>query len=116
MISGHPYYEEYVVMNYSTDQKGRDIKDEDIVRPLNHRYSLFGSNETHSWRRLSTAAAPTYGTCVECMRAGPLAQVCNECNSHTAVYMILVSELFDDSIIQNTYVEPVPITNINKLK
>jgi hypothetical protein len=93
MVSGHPYYEEYVVKNYSPDQEGSDIKDEDVVRPRNHRWTLSGSNETHSWNLSSTACGPTYGTCVECTRAGPLAQVCNECNRHhTAGYMILVSE------------------------
>jgi hypothetical protein len=93
MVSGHPYYEQYVVKNYSPDQEGKYIKDEDVKRPHNHRWTKSCSDEAHSWNLWSTACAPTYRTCVECMRAGPLGQVCNECNRHhTAGYMILVSE------------------------
>jgi hypothetical protein len=33
-----------IVVNYTTDQEGQDIQDEDVVQPLNHRWCIQGGN------------------------------------------------------------------------
>ena len=69
---------QYVVCNYTPDQEGQDIKDEDVVRPENHHYAICGDTEVWTWRSKSVARCPTYSTCMMCMNCGPVGQVCME--------------------------------------
>jgi hypothetical protein len=69
-----------VVVNWTEDQKGQNIREEDVVRPKNHKYSVPDTNNRHgNWRKLSTAECPTYGTCEFCWKSGPTGKFCNEC-------------------------------------
>ena len=64
--------------NYTPDQQGQDIRAEDVVRPVNHK--MAGPDEVTTWRALSADRAPTYGSCANCFRSGPIARLCNNCN------------------------------------
>jgi hypothetical protein len=52
----------------STDQEGQDIRDEDMVRPINHRWCYHGGDETSTWKLKSWARCPTYGSCQYCLK------------------------------------------------
>ena len=73
----------FIVVNYSADQEGQVIRDEDVVRPLNHRWTICYTNdpdaEILSWQKKSYAGCPTYGSCQKCLKSGPVGKVCNEC-------------------------------------
>ena len=64
--------------NYTPDQQGQDIRDQDVVRPVNHKWA--GPDEMSTWRVLSADRAPTYGSCGRCFRSGPYGRLCNICN------------------------------------
>jgi hypothetical protein len=61
----------HIVVSYTTDQEGQDIKDEDGVRSMNHRWCYQGGDETSTWKLKSRAICPTYGSCEDCMKSGP---------------------------------------------
>jgi hypothetical protein len=64
--------------NYTPDQKGQEIRQEDMVRPLNRKITTMG--ESMKWKEISRSRAPTYGSCEYCFRSGPLGKGCNRCN------------------------------------
>jgi hypothetical protein len=64
--------------NYTPDQQGQDIRDADVVRPHNHKWSR--PDETATMRVLSADRCPTYGSCVKCFRSGPYGRLCNNYN------------------------------------
>ena len=72
-----------ILTNYTPDQEGKDIKEQDVVRPLNHRYCQrytgIHDEELKSWRLKSNARTATYGTCCGCMKRGPLGMYCMKC-------------------------------------
>ena len=68
-----------IVVNYTDDQQGQDIKPVDVVRPLNHRHATKCDVETRSWHLRSYGRMPTYGNCDKCYKSGPLGKYCNEC-------------------------------------
>jgi len=88
----------FIVVNYSADQEGQDIRDEDVVRPHNHRwtirYAIDPDAEIQSWKIKSFARCPTYGSCQKCLKSGPVGTVCNECpiKNFKPGYVILRSE------------------------
>jgi hypothetical protein len=70
--------QKHLVKNYTTDQEGQDIRDEDVVRPNNHRWCIQGDDEVRTWKRKSTARCPTYGSCTNCLKSGPVDLFCND--------------------------------------
>jgi hypothetical protein len=42
-----PIYNQQIVVNYTKDQQGQNIRDEDAVRPDNHKWARNGLSETH---------------------------------------------------------------------
>ena len=68
-----------VNVNYTDDQFGKHIRNEDVVRPHNHLFYLMCSPETQTWKLKSRADCPTYGTCPMCYKCGPTALSCNNC-------------------------------------
>jgi hypothetical protein len=80
-----------IVKSYTADQQGQDIKDKDVVRPLNHRWCIAGGEETHNWKVKSAARCPTYGSFRVCMRCGPAGKRCKGCLSErSGIYTILM--------------------------
>jgi hypothetical protein len=63
-------------MRYTDDQKGKDIRDEDVVRVSNGKWIAQHSPETGSWKEKNTGRCPTYGTCSFCFKAGPTGKKC----------------------------------------
>jgi hypothetical protein len=64
--------------NYTLDQEGQDIRDEDVVRPRNHLWAR--TDEIKTMKVLSADRCPTYGSCVRCFRSGPYGRLCSNCN------------------------------------
>jgi hypothetical protein len=71
-----PIYNQRIVIGYTEDQQGQNIRDEDVVRPKNHKWARNGSGETHEWKKKSSGRCPTYGTCSLCWKAGPAGKKC----------------------------------------
>jgi hypothetical protein len=71
-----PTYHERIVIGYTVDQQGQNIRDKDIVRPDKRRWARNGSGETHEWEKKSLGTCPTYGTCELCWKAGPAGKKC----------------------------------------
>ena len=69
--------------NYTPDQKGQEIRQEDVVRPLNHKIT---TSRDPAWQVVSRSRAPTYGSCRSCFRSGPLGKCCNRCNNANTQY------------------------------
>jgi hypothetical protein len=66
-------------MNYTPDQEGQEIRQEDVVRPLNRKITTM--KEVANWKEISRSRAPSYGSCEYCFRSGPLGKRCNRCNN-----------------------------------
>ena len=47
---------------YPDDWGDMKIRDEDVIRPYNYKYT-FGTEEQKAWRKIRDAAIPTYGMC-----------------------------------------------------
>ena len=65
-----------IVVGYTNDQEEQDIRDEDVVRPANTKWTKTASTETHGWQMKSSARCPTYGSCDHCYKAGPAGKEC----------------------------------------
>jgi hypothetical protein len=65
-----------IIVGYTDDQKGKDIRDEDVVRVSNGKWIAQCSTETGTWKEKSTDRCPTYGTCENCFKAGPTGKKC----------------------------------------
>jgi hypothetical protein len=65
-----------IIVGYTDDQKGKDIRDEDVVRVSNGRWIAQHSTETGTRKEKSTGRCPTYGTCSFCFKAGPTGKKC----------------------------------------
>jgi hypothetical protein len=65
-----------IIRGYTDDQKGKDIQDEDVVRPSNGKWTPQGSPDTGNWKEKSTGRCPTYGTCSFCYKVGPTGKKC----------------------------------------
>jgi len=81
-----------IVIAFKEGQYGQDeIKAEDVVRPLNHRYAIRDDEEVRTWKKKSHGRMPTYGNCNRCYKSGPLGKKCNECaHDHRTGYVIMV--------------------------
>jgi hypothetical protein len=69
-------YHGQIVIGYTVDQQGQNIRDKDIVRPKNHNWAQNGSGEIHEWEKKSSGTCPTNGTCSLCWKAGPAGKKC----------------------------------------
>ena len=77
--SGMAHAERYIIRGYNPSTYGDTfIKDEDIVRPFNHRYTQ-AVDYANNWLVRSMAKRQTYGTCFKCFDAGPNYQQCRKC-------------------------------------
>jgi hypothetical protein len=52
---------EIINKNYTPDQEGQEIRQEDVVRPLNRKITTM--NECAKWKEISRSRAPAYGSC-----------------------------------------------------
>ena len=82
----------YISVNYTPDQDGREIREQDIVRPANHRWCRQGGTQTATWRQVTRGRCPTYGSCCRCLKSGPIGKGCDVCMSRDAGYVIMLSE------------------------
>ena len=73
--------------NFTQDQQGQPILEQDVVRSANGRY--YTSNEVSSFHVKSDARCPTYGNCPYCWCAGPVGRMCNTCNRSDHGYLVL---------------------------
>jgi hypothetical protein len=85
-----PTYHERIVIGYTVDQQGQNIRDKDMVRPDNHKWAQNDSGETHEWKNKSSGRCPMYGTCSLCWKAGPARK---KCTCTHVNYLILFYEL-----------------------
>ena len=73
-----PWPEQRIVVAYTDDQEGKDIKDEDVVRAENGLF--YTEEEIGRFRKRSRARCPTYGSCEYCYKAGPVGLKCDDCD------------------------------------
>jgi hypothetical protein len=80
---------EIINVNYTPDQEGKEIRQEDVVRPMNRK--IMTMKDVAKWEEISRSRAPTYGSCEYCFRSGPLGKRCNCCdNGKYEVILLLV--------------------------
>ena len=75
-----------IVVNYTDDQEGLPIRDEDVIRAENGMW--YTEEEERKFKNKSRAHCPTYGNCLNCLKCGPVGKTCNECDSIFAEYFI----------------------------
>jgi hypothetical protein len=63
-------------VGYTDDQKGKVIRDEDVVQVINGKWIAQHSTKNVMLREKSTGWCPTYGTCSFCFKAGPTGKSC----------------------------------------
>ena len=69
----------YIIRGYDPETYGSEyIKDEDVVRPPNHKFTK-RIDWTNKWTWKSMAGHATYGTCSTCFDSGPVWQTCHQC-------------------------------------
>jgi hypothetical protein len=68
-----------IVRHHGPFLPDEDIHEEDVVRPLNHRWTKRPSEEMASWKIKSRASCPTYGSCISCLASGPVGKICKFC-------------------------------------
>jgi hypothetical protein len=97
---------ERIIVGYTDDQKGKDIRDEDVVWASNGKWIAQCSTETGNWKEKSTGRCPTYGTCDFCFKAGPTGKkcVCTDGRYKILFYRrhiidsIKIAELFEEEL------------------
>ena len=78
MCTEGPDDEQYIVVRYTEDQAGQDIRDEDVIQAENSVW--YTKAEIKTWRDKTTAGIPTYGNCVNCYWGGPVGLKCTHCD------------------------------------
>ena len=68
----------YLVRNYTKDQAGKDIWDEDVLQAANGMYYM--TEEIEAWKVKNMLEMPTYGNCYKCYWGGPINEACLECD------------------------------------
>ena len=68
-----------IVVNYTVDQEGQDIREEDVVHAANGIF--FTEDELKRFSEKSSFGVPTYGNCHGCWSSGPVGKKCRECNA-----------------------------------
>jgi len=84
--------EQFIVVDYTSDQEGQLIRESDVVRANNGRF--YTREEQTTFKYKSTAKCPTYGNCNECCASGPAGMYCQICNKRDCVYQIVLLETF----------------------
>jgi hypothetical protein len=79
---------EIINVNYTPDQEGKEIRQEDVVPPMNRKITTM--KEVAKWKEISRSRAPTYGSCEYCFRSGPLGKRCNRCNNREYEAILLL--------------------------
>ena len=75
-------------INYTEDQAGQDILDQDVIRAVNGRF--YTEEEVRNFRLRSRPRCPTYGNCNRCFATGPVGKVCGFCPpQHGAGYVVV---------------------------
>jgi hypothetical protein len=82
---------EIINMNYTPDQEGKEIRQEDVVRPMKNG-KITTMKEVVKWKEISRSRAPTYGSCEYCFRSGPLGKRCNRCDNGEDEAILLLLE------------------------
>ena len=88
----------YIIVGYDPEHyESRFIRDEDVVRPPNHRNT--DSDTPSTWARdRSTAACPTYGSCQVCFMCGPVDECCDNCGKNVRYLVAFYNRRTTDSI------------------
>ena len=61
MCTERPDEEWYIIQQYTEDQAGQDIQEEDIIQAANAVW--YTKAEIKTWRDKTTTGIPTYGNC-----------------------------------------------------
>ena len=77
MYTEGPDDERYIVVGYTEDQAGQDIRAEDVIQANNLVWYTWA--ERRAWSEKTTAGIPTYGNCTNCCWGGPVGMVCTHC-------------------------------------
>jgi hypothetical protein len=80
---------QYIVVNKERQRMDGPIQDEDVVRPVNCKYTVKCVDKPYKWKRVSSMRCPTYGNCSSCARSGPAGMACGFCNERIAGYICL---------------------------
>jgi hypothetical protein len=80
---------QYIVVDKERQQRDYTIREMDVVRPENKKYTVKGKDNPREWAKKSNMGCPTYGNCTMCARSGPAGQACKLCNKKTAGYLCL---------------------------
>jgi hypothetical protein len=110
-----PTYHERIVIGYTVDQQGQNIRDKDIVRPDNRKWARNGSGEIHEWKKKSSGRCPTYGTCPLCWKAGPAGKKCTCTHGN---YLILYYKLttLDSITVANIIGQDLEVTRADRMQ
>ena len=85
----HPDIEPRIInVNYTDDQAGLPIKEEDTIRARNGVW--YTQEECSDFRNKSFLRCPTYGNCNRCWVAGPVNKFCRLCNKPDCGYAIVM--------------------------
>jgi hypothetical protein len=74
---------EIINVNYTPDQEGKEIRQEDVVPPMKRKITTM--KEVAKWKEISRSPAPTYGSCEYCFRSGTLGKHCNSLCAQLAI-------------------------------
>lgn len=100
---GVPRTPRRIVVGYTEDQEGQEIRNDDTIRASNGRW--YKDDEIKRFRDRSTGVCPTYGNCVGCFKCGPVGKKCDECidpqKGYAVIFMITMSG--DKRIIDAEY-------------
>jgi hypothetical protein len=72
---------ERIVHNYTDDQAGQAIREEDTIRARNGKW--YTQEEIDHFPKRSSPRCPTYGNCFSCFSSGPVARRCPCCKDVT---------------------------------
>ena len=81
-------YPERVLKTYTEDQAGKDIREEDVARPLNQVWAMNGEDEATIGTN-SNMGCPTYGNCWYCFSSGPVNMRCQFCKRRDCGFAVM---------------------------
>ena len=110
-----PNRSQRIVKGYTDDQEGKDIRDEDVVRPSNGKYTKQGSPETNSWQHKSTGRCPTYGTCSFCFKAGPTGKKCT-CTYGNYLILFYRGHVVDSITLGEMFGEELEVAKADRMQ
>ena len=99
----------YIIRDYCKrypDDRGDDkIRDEDVIRPYNYKYTT-GTDEQTEWRKKRDVAIPTYGTCATCYSSGPAFKRCKFCGLDKYKTLVRGKAILDSQTIGKRFNKP----------